>query len=209
MYSEIYKNTNYSDLPNEEWKDVLGYEGLYMVSNLGRIKSLLTNKILKQWYSGNKQLMVTLCADGIKHKQYVSKIVGTCFLGIADRKRNEVYVHLNMISTDNRVCNLAIESKRNERLLAYHLGVLKDWGIKDMGIKTRFVPKYIYIGTKKDGTEERYLSSELIDKFGSGARSIIRCIEGKKNFNTAYKMKWRKEKIKTTQKEFDDEKRRY
>ena len=198
MHSEIYKNTNLPDLLNEEWRDVLGYEGLYMVSNMGRIKSLLTNKILKQWFNGNKQLMVTLCADGIKHKQYVSNIVGFCFLGVPDRNRNEVFVHLNMISTDNRVCNLGIESKSCEKLLAYHLGVQKDWGIKDMGIKTRFVPKYIYIGTKKDGTEERYLSSELIDKFGSGARSILRCVEGKKSFNTAYKMKWRKEKIKTT-----------
>ena len=24
----------------EEWKDIVGYEGVYMVSNLGRVKSL-------------------------------------------------------------------------------------------------------------------------------------------------------------------------
>lgn len=28
------------NLPNEEWRDVIGYEGLYMVSNLGRVKRL-------------------------------------------------------------------------------------------------------------------------------------------------------------------------
>ena len=28
----------------EEWRDVVGYEGLYQVSNLGRIKSLKTVK---------------------------------------------------------------------------------------------------------------------------------------------------------------------
>ena len=155
----------------------------------------MTNKILKQWYGGNNQLLVTLCADGIKHKQYVSNIVGMCFLGMPNRKRNEVFVHLNMIKTDNRVCNLGIESKSNEKLLAYHLGVQKDWGIKEMGRKTRFVTRFIYIGTKSDGTEETFTSSELIDRFGSGARSIMRCIEGKKNFNSAYKMKWRKEEI--------------
>lgn len=27
-------------MENEEWKDVVGYEGLYQVSNLGRMKSL-------------------------------------------------------------------------------------------------------------------------------------------------------------------------
>lgn len=28
------------NLSNEMWKDIIGYEGLYMVSNLGRVKSL-------------------------------------------------------------------------------------------------------------------------------------------------------------------------
>lgn len=28
------------ELANEEWRDVIGYEGLYQVSNLGRVKSL-------------------------------------------------------------------------------------------------------------------------------------------------------------------------
>ena len=28
----------------EEWKDIKGYEGLYQISNLGRIKSLKNNK---------------------------------------------------------------------------------------------------------------------------------------------------------------------
>lgn len=195
MQEEIYKNLSLEDLPGEVWRDVVGYEGLYQVSNLGRVKSLLSNKILKQWFGGNNQLLVTLCADGEKHKQYVSNIVGVCFLGVPDRNRNEVFVHLNMIKTDNRVCNLGIETKRNERLLAYHLGVLKDWGIKDMGVKTRFIPQYMYIGTNKNGNEEVYTSEELIDRFGSGARSIIRCIEKKANYNTAYKMTWRKEKI--------------
>jgi hypothetical protein len=31
----------------EKWKDLPNYEGLYQVSNLGNVKSLYTNKILK------------------------------------------------------------------------------------------------------------------------------------------------------------------
>ena len=31
---------NLKNLPSEEWKDIQGYEGLYQVSNYGRIKSL-------------------------------------------------------------------------------------------------------------------------------------------------------------------------
>lgn len=32
----------------EIWNDIKGYEGKYKVSNLGRIKSLRKNKVLKQ-----------------------------------------------------------------------------------------------------------------------------------------------------------------
>ncbi len=31
----------------ELWKDIKGYEGLYKISNLGNVKSLYKNKILK------------------------------------------------------------------------------------------------------------------------------------------------------------------
>lgn len=38
-----------ADLPHEIWRDVVGYEGLYQVSNMGRVKSfkMRTVKILK------------------------------------------------------------------------------------------------------------------------------------------------------------------
>jgi len=36
----IYENTSLKNLQGETWKDVVGYEGLYEVSNLGRVKSL-------------------------------------------------------------------------------------------------------------------------------------------------------------------------
>jgi len=36
----FWKNKQIEDLPNEIWKDVIGYDGFYEISNLGRIKSL-------------------------------------------------------------------------------------------------------------------------------------------------------------------------
>ena len=35
---------------NEEWRDIKGYEGLYQVSNLGRVKSLIRGTG-KEFYS--------------------------------------------------------------------------------------------------------------------------------------------------------------
>ena len=45
----------------EIWKDVIGYEGLYQVSNLGRVKSLFRyKKILKRFEDNKGYLRVTL-----------------------------------------------------------------------------------------------------------------------------------------------------
>lgn len=192
----IYKNLDLVDLKNEIWKDVLGYEGMYQVSSLGRIKSLLKKpKILKPWFGGNQQLLVTLSADGIKTKVYVSNIVGAMFLGFPDRTKNEVYIHLNKIKTDNRVTNLSIETKSHSKLLNYHLGVEKDWGIKTVGAKTQFVKKTIYIGKNKKGVLTEYTGDQLFEKYGTGVRAILRCIEGKESFKTAYNQTWSKKPI--------------
>jgi hypothetical protein len=37
---EHWKNLSLVDIEGEEWKDVIGYEGLYKISNMGRGKSL-------------------------------------------------------------------------------------------------------------------------------------------------------------------------
>ena len=190
---EYYNNLLSNDLENETWKDVLGYETIYSVSNFGRIKNLQRNSILKQWFCGNNQLMVTLCADGNKNKIYVSNIVGITYIGVPDRKNNEVFCHLYNNKKNNSIANISIESKSNSTLLSYHNGVCKDWGIKDVGKKTQFVSKQKYESTNiKTGEKEIFDWQELHDKFGSGVRSILRVLEGKQSFKTAYKRTWKK-----------------
>lgn len=195
IYSDIYKDLSMCSLDGEIWRDVTGYETMYQVSNLGRIKSFLTKRILKQYFAGNQQLQVVLCGNGEKKKAYVLMIVGRTFIGECDRDKREVYCHLNMTKTDNRACNISIESKANERRLAYRKRRLRAGNLGKSGVKTQFKSQYYYIGTRSDGSEVRYTSDELIKKYGSGQRSIIRCIKGVKYFRSAYKMTWRRELI--------------
>ena len=69
----------------EIWKDILGYEGKYMVSNWGRVKSLNYNRtgkerILKAGDNGNGYLEVILFKDG-KGKHYkIHRLVAQAFL---------------------------------------------------------------------------------------------------------------------------------
>ena len=63
----------------EAWKPIKGYEGLYEVSNLGRIKGY-TNNILKPYKMPNGYLQVCLYKDGKSVKKYVHKIVAEAFI---------------------------------------------------------------------------------------------------------------------------------
>ena len=68
----------------EIWKDVVGYEGLYKVSNFGNVLSLNYNgtgksKLLKQFYHiGYRRVM--LVKNGIKKKLLVHRLVAEAFI---------------------------------------------------------------------------------------------------------------------------------
>lgn len=69
-------------MENEIWKDIAGYDGVYQVSNMGRVKSFNKGKerILKQGKSGKKYLQVCLCKDN-KHKWIkIHRLVAEAFL---------------------------------------------------------------------------------------------------------------------------------
>ena len=52
----------------EIWKDITGYEGLYMVSNKGRVKSLTTGKIRAFFDNGRGYLSVSLYKNNIGNR---------------------------------------------------------------------------------------------------------------------------------------------
>ena len=94
---------------NEEiWKDIPGYEGLYQVSNMGRVKSLKfgKEKILKGVNNTDGYLMVCLYENN-KSKQYtIHKLVTMAFMGECI---SEIYCDINHIDEDksnNRLSNL-------------------------------------------------------------------------------------------------------
>ena len=65
------------DLPGEEWRPIEGYNGKYLVSSLGRIKSLKhTNARLLTPFMNNKGYdRVCLCRCGEAHHFLVSRLV--------------------------------------------------------------------------------------------------------------------------------------
>lgn len=97
----------------EIWKPVVGYEGLYEVSNLGRVRSLdkitadgrrIKGKILKGKIDKGGYLLVILCKDKKQTTYKVHRLVAEHF--IPNPQNKPCIDHINTVRTDNRVENL-------------------------------------------------------------------------------------------------------
>jgi len=88
----------------EIWKDIPNYEGLYQMSNLGRVKSLKfgKEKIIKPQENSRGYIQVGLCKEGERKFFKVHRLVMLLFVGASDLQVN----HINGIKTDNRLENL-------------------------------------------------------------------------------------------------------
>ena len=93
----------------EEWRDIQGFEGKYMVSNYGRVKSLNYNKtgkegVMKLTKASNGYLQVYLCKDGKRKFYYVHSLVATAFC--ENPEGYNVVNHINENKADCRADNL-------------------------------------------------------------------------------------------------------
>lgn len=102
----------------ETWKPVVGYEGLYEVSSMGRVRSLdrkvhggngvyytKPGRIRKPVLNRNNgYYMLFLTNENEKKCMYVHRIVAYAFHGIP--ASNEMVNHINEDKTDNRAKNL-------------------------------------------------------------------------------------------------------
>ena len=97
----------------EIWKWIKGYEGLYKVSNFGRVMSTRSGKekILRGGTNGTGYRMVILCKNGIQKNHTVHILVAQAFLppcpgnhgtSVSDWQID----HINEDKSDNRVSNL-------------------------------------------------------------------------------------------------------
>ena len=66
----------------ESWRDIAGFEGLYQISDEGRVWSARSRIFLQPtWNKRRKYLYVTLCGDGRRVRRHVHRLVLEAFEG--------------------------------------------------------------------------------------------------------------------------------
>jgi len=156
-------------LHNEEWKDIPGYEGLYKISDLGRIYHVKKERLLTLSTTKKKYVQVRLSKNGEDVRYLVGRLVGTCFH--RPPLFHEEINHKNGIKWDNRKVNVEWKS---------HLGNMQHaviTGLKDhKGAKHHAARKVIDTESKKiydtvrQAAKENNIGEDLLCMYLRGTR---------------------------------------
>lgn len=180
--ANIYGLTIVKSNMEEIWKDIKNYEGLYQISNKGKVKSLerkvkgkngsyntVKEKILKPGKNKIGYMIVVLSKDRKKKNYYLHRLVAEAFLN--NPYNLQEINHLDEDKTNNNVNNLEWST---------HIHNI------NFGTRTeRTSKKIICIET---GIEYQSIM-EIQRKFGFNKSSISACCRGK--IKTAGKLHWK------------------
>ena len=168
----------------EVWKDVVGYEGYYQVSNLGRVRSLdrevplgettkkNKGKIRKQVPHKKGYLMLNLSKNKEVKGYLVHRLVALHFV---DNPNDYPEVnHINGIKDDNRAANLEWCTRKQNLSHAVEVGLMNQKGIDSHWAK--LTESEVLTIRKMYENEEAETYETLANKFNVGASTIGRVV---------------------------------
>lgn len=96
-----------NEIAQEQWRDIDGYNGMYQVSDLGRVRSHKSGgwEVMKQQKQNKGYLRVGLVKDKNLKLFLVHRLVANAFIPNTDESKTLIN-HINEIKTDNRASNL-------------------------------------------------------------------------------------------------------
>lgn len=175
----------------EEWRDIKDYEGLYQVSNTGKIKSLkrmvvrnnnrpllVEEKILKPSVNKYGYLFVNLCKNGKLKNLRVHRLVAQAF--ISNQNNYPQVNHKDEDKTNNCVSNLEFCTAK------YNI----NYGTKNKRVAEKLSKAVLQIDIKTNEIIKEFPSvSEVQRQLGISITHISECCKGKRK--TCGGFKWR------------------
>lgn len=167
-------------MESETWKDIPGYEGLYMVSDMGNVFSYEIGCNLSIQTNNRRYAKVVLSKNNLVKNWNVSQLVALAFIDKDYLKKGLVCDHINNDSSDDRLCNLQVLTPRHNRLKE-----IKDGGASFDFDTNKWVASIIIKGKriklgrfkeKKDAQKVYFRAVELeneYDGFNEGFRNLV------------------------------------
>ena len=184
----------------EEWRDVEGYEGLYQVSNEGRVKTLgrtvnyndgrtryFEPKILSQHYDKDGYCQVCFSIDGKTYQKKVHRLVAQAF--IPNPNNYPMVNHKDECKTNNFVENLEwCDCKYN---LNYGTNPAR---ISERVRNNKYISKEIVQITLDGNIVRVYPSTREVEReLGLWHTGVSACALGKNNSCGGFKWKFLKD----------------
>ena len=174
---------------NEEWRDIKGYEGLYQVSNLGRVKSLKNNIILKAESDRNGKGYLCVNLGRNNHKK-IHRLVAEAFIENPLNKKEVNHIDGN--TKNNAVTNLEwLTHQENCLHYTYQLGQhnkqYKMRKVDMIGIDGKVIKSFPSISSAVRWLKENTNLNE------AHATSISAVCLNKKSYVYGFKWKYREE----------------
>lgn len=161
----------------EIWKDIEGYEGLYQVSTLGRVKNSRSGKVLKVGKQINGYLQVSLYKNGKSKRYYMHRLVAQAFI---PNPQNKPQVnHIDENKENNYFENLEwVTAKENSNHGTHNLRISKINSIPIICIETGI---------------EYYGTNECARQMGLQQSNITSVLKGKLKATGGYTFKYKGE----------------
>lgn len=188
----------------ELWKNIKGYEGIYQISNHGKVRSLtcvLTDKNgrrvmhkgkeMKQTPNSSGYLRVFLKKNGVGRYWFVHRLVALHFVSNNDTERNNVVNHLDSNFLNNSASNLewttplgnvqhAIKNGRTRRT--------REW-LRHLRESNEVNGKSVIGINLNTGETIRFVCLNDSRKAGFEPSCVCDCCKGKRRTHKGYK--WR------------------
>lgn len=166
---------------NEIWKDIEDYEGLYQVSNFGRVKRVETGRILKGSKEPIGYLRVNISKNGIESTKKIHRLVSQAFIPNPENKSD--VNHIDEDKANNNVNNLEWSTRKEN---------INHGTRNERSSKTQSIP-IIAINLKTGESQEFYGTNECARQLEIQAPNISAVLKGNRKQTGGYTFKYKEE----------------